>query len=204
MSALLALHAVRLKGMADTAAVAKRFALDDDTAAEDLLDAQAFGWVAWAEFAGMGGWSLTKAGRDENERQLAAELEQVDGGAEVFRVEYEHFLPLNARLLQACTDWQIRPTSTDALAANDHRDEAWNGRVVEELTALGDSLRPLSGRLMSVLSRFGGYDARFAGALERVVAGDQEWVNGTGQDSCHTVWFELHEDLLATLGLERS
>jgi len=22
-------------------------------------------------------------------------------------------------------------------------------------------------------------------------------------DSCHTVWMELHEDLLATLGLER-
>jgi hypothetical protein len=28
-------------------------------------------------------------------------------------------------------------------------------------------------------------------------------VTGVGIDSCHTVWFELHEDLLATLNIER-
>jgi hypothetical protein len=28
-------------------------------------------------------------------------------------------------------------------------------------------------------------------------------VTEVGGDSCHTVWMELHEDLLATLGLER-
>ena len=202
-SALLALHAVRLTGMADTAAVAERFSLDDASAEEDLLDAQAFGWVAWAEFAGTGGWSLTEAGRMENERQLAAELERVEDGVAMLRKEYEQFLPMNERLLRACTDWQIRPGSTDPMAANDHRDPQWDERVLEELIALGELLQSLSGRLASVLSRFRGYDARFAAALERVAAGDPFWVNGTGKDSCHTVWFELHEDLVATLGLER-
>jgi hypothetical protein len=27
--------------------------------------------------------------------------------------------------------------------------------------------------------------------------------DGVGEDSCHLVWIQLHEDLLATLGLER-
>jgi hypothetical protein len=29
-------------------------------------------------------------------------------------------------------------------------------------------------------------------------------VTGVGIDSCHSVWMELHEDLLATLGMQRS
>jgi hypothetical protein len=28
--------------------------------------------------------------------------------------------------------------------------------------------------------------------------------HGTGVDSCHRVWFELHEDLVATLGIDRA
>jgi len=53
------------------------------------------------------------------------------------------------------------------------------------------------------LSRFGGYPDRFRAALERVDRGQRNWVDGSRIDSCHTVWFELHEDLLSTLGLER-
>jgi hypothetical protein len=33
--------------------------------------------------------------------------------------------------------------------------------------------------------------------------GERSWVAQPKIDSCHTVWMELHEDLLATLGLER-
>ena len=78
-----------------------------------------------AAFADLGGWSLTERGRAENERQLAAELARV-GGAEEVRDVYRDFLPLNARLLRACTDWQLRPTADDRLAANDHSDPAWD------------------------------------------------------------------------------
>lgn len=57
--------------------------------------------------------------------------------------------------------------------------------------------------LCGVLTRFQGYDDRFAAALARVDAGDRSWVDRPGADSCHTVWFQLHEDLLATLGIRR-
>ena len=38
---------------------------------------------------------------------------------------------------------------------------------------------------------------------EKAPAGQHEWVDGVGFDSCHVVWMELHEDLLGTLGLNR-
>jgi hypothetical protein len=200
---LLVLHAVRLRGMADDAAVASRFDLDPAAAGELLLDGEAYGWVTWSEFAGVGGWSLTARGRAENERRLAAELGTVPGGSAAVRRVHDAFLPLNARLQRACTDWQLRPAPGAPLAANRHDDPAWDAGVTRELAALAAELAPLVAELAGKLDRFGGYDVRFSSALGRVTAGDPSWVDRTGADSCHTVWFELHEDLIATLGIER-
>jgi len=71
--------------------------------------------------------------------------------------------------------------------------------VLAELSELSDALRVLSGRL-DRLPRMVGYDDRFAARSTRH-AGDRSWVTRPLIDSCHTVWMELHEDLLATLGL---
>ena len=75
---LLTLHAVRLKGMADDAEVAARFELDRSVSDELLLDFEAYGWVTRVEFAGTAAWTLTAAGRGEDERRLADELAAVD------------------------------------------------------------------------------------------------------------------------------
>ncbi|WP_246485802.1 transcriptional regulator [Kribbella qitaiheensis] len=189
--------------MADDETTARRFGVGREQAAELLLDFQAFGWVGWSEFAGTGGWSMTSAGRSENERQLAAELEGTAGGREAVSEACEVFLPLNGRLQQACTDWQLRPTTADALAFNDHSDPAWDQQVIDELSELDRGLKSVVDRLVGVLDRFQSYDTRFSSALGRATAGEVAWVDGTGVDSCHVVWFELHEDLLATLGLQR-
>ncbi|GEL98174.1 hypothetical protein [Cellulomonas terrae] len=71
-------------------------------------------------------------------------------------------------------------------------------------TRTGRTWAPLADRLRLLLARFGGYDARFAAARRRAHAGGTGWVDGTDADSCHRVWFELHEDLVATLGIDRS
>ena len=99
-----------------------------------------------AAFADLGGWSLTERGRAQNERLLAAELARV-GGADEVRDVYRDFLPLNARLQRACTDWQLRPTADDRLAVNDHSDPAWDTRVLDELAAIEQRLTPLAARL---------------------------------------------------------
>ncbi len=200
---LLALHSVRVKGFADTPALARRFDLDPAETLEALRDAEARGWVTKSGFADLEGWSLTEAGRAENERRLAAALAGV-GGADEVRAVYREFLPLNARLQKACTDWQLRPTPGDRLAVNDHSDPAWDAGVLDELAAIDGALAPLADRLANVLLRFRGYDTRFHAALQRAQAGDGGWVDRTDIDSCHRVWFELHEDLIATLGLDRN
>jgi hypothetical protein len=199
---LLALHAVRLLGMADDEEVAARFGLDPAVAAELLLDFEAVGWVTRVQFADSRGWALTSAGHGEDQRRLAAEL-SATGLRPTVEAAYRDFLPQNDRLLRAATDWQLRPSGTDPLAANDHSDPAWDQRVLDQLSGLSEDLRGIVRPLGDRLIRFEGYDVRFAAALERVRRGDLAWVNRPKVDSCHTVWMQLHEDLLATLGLER-
>ena len=199
---LLTLHALRLSGMADEARTARRFALSPTEVAELLLDFEAYGWVTRAEFAGTGGWTLTGTGKAEGERRLAAEL--ADSAARpAVRSVHAAFLPLNARLQDACTRWQIRPMPGAPMAANDHPAHRWDDRVIGELGSLGRRLAPLCADLAERLHRFDGYSDRYAAAMDRVERGEQGWVDGVGVDSCHRVWFELHEDLLATLGIPR-
>ena len=104
---------------------------------ELLLDLQAYGWVSRVDFAGTGGWTLTDTGRRRNEQQLAAELAAAGAAADVAAV-HRDFLPSNARLLRASTDWQLRPSASDPLAPNRHDDPDWDARVIDDLTRIGD------------------------------------------------------------------
>ncbi|MEV0460729.1 transcriptional regulator [Catellatospora methionotrophica] len=192
-TALLVLHAVRLKGFADTDAVAARFDLDAAQTGEDLLDAQAYGQVSRSSFAGLAGWSLTEAGRRHNENLLRAELDQT-GSRNAVAAAHDDFLPLNAQATQAFTAWQLASMDTASPAAA--------GDTTGRLAVLADRLAPLELRLTGRLSRFGGYHGRFAGALARAAA-EPAWITGMEVDSCHRIWFELHEDLVATLNITR-
>jgi hypothetical protein len=201
--AALVLHSVRLLGFADSRRVAERFDLDPHACEELLGDYEARGLVSKSTFAEHEGWSLTSAGKVENERMLQAELTGC-GGTQRLGEIYEDFLPVNIRAQRACTNWQLRPTASDPLHFNDHTDPGWDNAVIEELAEIALHLRDLSLRLVDVLPRFNGYDFRFEFALDRVRSGEPTWVNRTDADSCHTVWFQLHEDLLATLQLPRT
>ena len=199
---LLVLHSVRIQGMVDDDAVALRFGLDQADTRELLLDGEAYGWVRQAAFGKTAGWSMTDRGRAEDDRRLAEEL--ADAGARpVVEQVHETFGPLNARLLQACTDWQLRPEGSDRLTPNTHTDREWDAAVLAELEDLDAELVSLVSELGSALTRFEGYDTRFAAALGKARAGRGEWVAGVGVGSCHSVWMELHEDLISTLGIER-
>jgi hypothetical protein len=199
---LLVLHGVRVKGMTDVAAVAQRFGLDRDLVHELLLDYEAMGWITRVRFADVDGWALTARGRAENERRLAEELGRT-GAHSAVAAAHGEFVVLNSAFLTTVTNWQIRPTPTDPLAANDHADQGWDERVVSDLRGLGARLRPVGEQLAATLERFAGYPERYGAALDRVGRGERAWVAQPTIDSCHTVWMELHEDLLATLGLER-
>jgi hypothetical protein len=57
-------------------------------------------------------------------------------------------------------------------------------------------------RLTAVLPRFSGYAERLELAVENA-ATEPAWLTATDRDSFHRIWFELHEDLIATLGIRR-
>lgn len=203
---VLVLHTVRVMGFASTDRIAARIGLSPQSVEEQLLDAEACGWITHSSFAanegGISGWSLTERGREEDTKRLTEELHHA-GARAVVEQGHQKFERLNGRLVRACTDWQLRPIGNDRLAVNDHNDPDWDTRVLDELTALGGGLTQLIDVLSGALARFRKYDRRFSAALARARAGDSDWVAGIGIGSCHAVWMELHEDLLSTLGIAR-
>jgi hypothetical protein len=54
------------------------------------------------------------------------------------------------------------------------------------------------------VDRFGRYRSRLRAALARVDEGDHDWLTSPRVDSYHSVWMQLHEDLLLALGTDRS
>ncbi|PSR66461.1 transcriptional regulator [Nocardia sp. MDA0666] len=201
-SSLLALHAIRLGGFVDTHAVAGRYRMPVDLAESHVRDFRERGWINRFRFGTDAGWSLTESGRAQNERQLADELSECGAKALVEDV-YRMFLPLNARLVQACTAWQLTILPDGSMQDNDHQDAQRDRQILDELKSLAKELVPLSVQLAERLARFAGYDTRFAAALA-LAADNPEMVTGTEHDSAHRVWFELHEDLIATLGVDRA
>ena len=193
----LVLHALRLKGFADTGIVGSITRLDDGQANKHLEAAQQDGLVTRRD-GRISGWALTPDGRGRHAELIAAELEQAGVRPDIEQ-GYRRFLDVNGELLTVCTDWQLRDG-----ALNDHTDEAYDATVIGRLEAVDDKVQPVTDDLGDALERFADYGSRFALALGKVKNAERDWFAKPMIDSYHTIWFELHEDLLATLGIERS
>ena len=85
---------------------------------------------------------------------------------------------------------------------NDHIDSDYDAKVLSRLMHVDDVVQPICGELAGRLSRFGEYGTRLSGALERALTGETGYV-ADSLESYHAVWFQLHEDLLVTLGISR-
>lgn len=194
----LVLHGLRVKGFAETDVLAEATGLDDVTVVRALETFAADGLVTRRAGLQVSGWVLTSQGRAEHEKRLADELD-ASGARPRVEALYSDFTAINPALLEVCTDWQMRDGVLNA-----HRDTGYDAEVVARLVALHDRARPVLTGLGAALARFGGYAPRLQRAVDKVQAGDGDWFDKPMTDSYHTVWFELHEDLLATLGLERA
>lgn len=140
---------------------------------------------------------LTAAGRELHGRR--ARLAPGSAEEEAVRRGFEAFLPLNRELLQVCSDWQVRPGG----APNDHSDPGYDWKVVDRLRELDDRVGPLLRRLARVLPGCGEHRDRLRYALARLDEGERAWFVSPRCDSYHTVWMQLHEELLVALGLPR-
>ena len=196
---LVVLHALRCGGAASTERVTATVgALLSGDAEDTLLGLAARGLVTH-DRGPFGGWRLTEAGRAHDASTIAAELERA-GAAPVVRRAYDEFVALNERTLDACGAWQLR--STDPVVLNDHTDRGYDAGVLQRLAVIDAEVQPVCARLAARLERFSVYGPRLARALDRARRGDGAYVTDS-VDSYHAVWFQLHEDLLATLGISR-
>lgn len=198
---VLVLLALRLTGLAEPADVAARTGVDEAAVRSMLDGAAADGRVRYREGT-FHGWALTPTGRRDVEARLAAELDGA-GLRSALDDTYGRFRDLNGTLLALCTAWQLRDVGGQPMV-NEHDDPGYDAGCIEQLVELNGKAEPVVDDLGHALERFGPYPGRLRTALDRVQAGDVEWFTSPGVDSYHTVWFELHENLLATLGLERA
>jgi hypothetical protein len=108
------------------------------------------------------------------------------------------FDPELKRIAQA---WQLRPDGTK----NVHDDATYDTTVLTQLFRLDDEvqllLRGQPTRLAEIVVPFAD---ELAAARAAVEAGQADRFTSPDDDSYHSVWFRLHEDLLRTLGRRRT
>jgi hypothetical protein len=183
---------VRLKGRVAPADVAAAADIPEDEATSSLSSLAEAGLLKEAN----GRYMLDAAGRERQDELLDAERPGLD--AEALTSAYEEFDGLNTELKQIMHAWQLRDGEP-----NDHSDAAYDQQAVDRLVALNETMKPLTAKIVAAAPRLAPYAGRFDSAIEKVQAGDHSWIARPIADSYHTVWFELHEELIGALGLSR-
>jgi hypothetical protein len=193
----LALHGLAVKKFGPPSAVADVLGEDPEQVTAALRSAAAEGRAVEAKDVFM----VTPAGRDwllERYPETFAAFRANGAAAE----GYARFERINRELLRLFTEWQMMPVGTETVP-NDHSDSAYDDRIIDRLGALHERAeRPLQ-EFAALEPRFGEYVRRLDAAYDKTLAGEHDFVSGAKVDSYHTVWFELHEDLLRILGRER-
>lgn len=192
------LMALRVQGVASPERAAAALCEPCDAVAERLRAACDIGLTV--ECSGrVAGFALTTEGTDALDRLLAAEGLR---GNEVLTEGYERFLALNRRVLELSSDWQVRRERV-VETPNDHSDPDYDASVIGRLEEAHDRTRMCLDKIVRPAPRFGPYRSRLDACVDRLLRGDHRAFTAPMAESYHTVWFELHQDLLLTLGLER-
>jgi hypothetical protein len=135
-------------------------------------------------------------------RQAHAAWARLSPGSEeevLAKTTYERFLVFNVEFLRICTDWQLKPGNQP----NDHSDAAYDFKILERLDRLDERAGALVEAMGKAVSRFADYRGRLTDALDKI-SDDRAWLASPRCDSYHTVWMQLHEDLLSAVGVNRA
>jgi len=143
------------------------------------------------------GVRLTPAGQAAAVGCWNTARERIDGS--VMAALYGDFHTPNTAFKTVVADWQLRGGTI-----NDHRDTTYDAAVLARLTAVDSDINPLIARASQLEPRLARYADRLATALAAIGAGNHRFVAAPLLDSYHTIWFELHEELIRLAGLSRS
>ncbi len=193
----LVMNGVAIKKHCEAGDIVALTGLSASTVADELAAAEAGGRVVAAD----GKYMLSPAGQ----MILGGEYSRfyADRRADKTFVDaYERFEIINSDLKQLITDWQTMELAGERVA-NDHSNAEYDDEIIGRLGDLHDRFEPILGALTTREPRLGCYRDKLGEALDKTEDGAIEWVSDATIESYHTVWFEMHEDLLRILGRER-
>ena len=193
----LVLHGTAIKRHSPPAAIAELTGLDEQRVSAMLGQAVATGRAIEAK----GGYALTPLAHLALEGGYSRHFAECRADPEFVKA-YEKFERINVGLKQLITDWQTLSIGSNRVA-NDHSDKAHDDAVINRLGDLNEQVEPVLKTIAIRLPRMAVYSTKLLAALEAAEDGDHEWVSDIRRESYHTVWFELHEDLLRIMGRER-
>jgi hypothetical protein len=191
MDELRLLQAVRLKGRVRPAALAVTLEADEACAILAVKQLTEAGLLTDGKTV-----RLSSDGRTRLTELLADERRNVADDAIVR--SYEEFRSVNREFKVLVSDWQLRNG-----APNDHVDADHDAAVLSRLSGVHRAVLPILAAVTAQLPRLAAYTAKLSAALDRIQAGDTTWFTRPLVDSYHTVWFELHEELIGAAGLTR-
>jgi hypothetical protein len=191
VSELAVLQAVRLKGRVSRTDLAVTLGEDPNDLAAVVDRLVASGLV-------LDGLVLRVSpdGHARLDELLTDERRRVD--AAVLSAAHTDFRAVNTEFKALVTDWQIadgRP--------NTHEDSDYDAAILTRLDGVHGRVTPIVDAAADQLPRLSRYSAKLQTALDKVHAGETMWLTRPLIDSYHTVWFELHEELILAAGLTR-
>lgn len=193
----LVMHGVAIKKHCAALDIAELIGLPAAIVDEQLKSADTSGRVVAAD----GKYILSPAGQ----MILAGEYSRFYADLradENFVAAYEKFEVINSDLKALITDWQTMDLAGQKVA-NDHSDADYDDKIIGRLGDLHERFEPILATMIAGQARLAWYASKLTTALERAEDGAIEWVSDAKIESYHTVWFEMHEDLLRLLGHER-
>ncbi len=187
--ALLVIHGLRIRGRATTDGLVELYhPLGLDVATADThLDRLAQASLARQR---TGRWALINPAGLRYHRQVIDDEVDGAGARDTVDAALAAFEAPNTEALGAFSRYQLGESSHDA--------------VVDELDALVVAvIGGVIGPAANALWRFSVHQQRLRRAARRANE-DPRWIAAPLIDSVHTSWFELHEDLLTTVGRTRA
>lgn len=194
MTELDVLQGVRLKGRVSRTDLAATLGVDPGDIGPVVEELSAAGLLAEGATV-----QITRSGSERLATLLAQEREDIDAGA--MAAAYGDFRAVNADFKRLVTDWQLR--GGPGGVPNAHDDAEYDATVLARLDDVHARAVPIVEAVAAQLPRLHAYATKLAAALDKIKAGETAWLTRPLIDSYHTVWFELHEELIVAVGLTR-
>ncbi|PPJ14428.1 hypothetical protein C5E51_02820 [Nocardia nova] len=192
------LHGLTLRQLATADQLADILDMQPDAVGAHLDEAVAGGRAV----AARGAYMITPTGRSHLDSRYPGDFAELRANDALAATLADFEQGINKQILSLMTAWQT--VSVDgAEQPNDHSDAEYDAKIIDRLARLHE-------RAATLLTPFADADPlikrfliRLDAALQRVDQGEHDYVSSVRIDSYHTVWYQMHEHLLRTMGQER-